>query len=821
MTIDGDEFGDATTRRTDCGGLNRTTNFTYTLDNLIATMTAVNPATGNQTTTWTYGTTLADSGVARNDLLRHVQYPDIGGWAGLSVGDWAQLGVDDWSALPAGAGDLVAYAYNRLGQQTGITDQRGTVRTFYYDLLGRLTNDCVTTVGSNTDDAVLRISRAYEIRGMVSAITSFDSATPGSGTVLNQVQFTFNSFGQLTFDAQSHGGNVTMSTPGVGYAYDTGGSSSNEIRLNQLTYPNGRTISYSFGTTGGMSDYLNRVDAINDTSSGTTTLASYTYLGAGTVIRITHPEPNVWLGLWGGTSGTFSGLDQFNRVIDQRWQNNITGTPTDIDRYQYGYDQNSNRLYKANVVGTAAVTAGLDEFYTYDPLNRLTEMQRGVLNSGKTGITGTPSVEQDWTLDATGNWANFITKSSGTTTLNQARTANPVNEITNITESTGPTWVVPAYDAAGNTITMPKPASPTASFTAVHDAWNRMVRISSGSTPVGQYQYDGRNFRIVKLTYTSGVLSETRDFYFTANWRDVDEHVGGTMVDQYVWGVRYIDELVCRDDDTPRRLYAIQDANFNLTGITDVSGAVVERYLYDPYGDRTITNAAWTIISATAYAWCVVQQGLMTDQESTLICNRLRIYSSVVAFLQRDFFEYVYGTNLYQLGQLAPVNYTDPYGPGAGPNRPKFEPLAVGFKLCQRDIRATGDSWDRFLASVGNALAGGHEYVATPNDVDASGAPIDGWEIFHRSKGQPPQPAVVQPGEVVTCAPCFRSDGGVLKYGKGSGKTGAQASDDEIKSCIRNRPMPRDYNVVLYNCQDWASGAGQDCGLDCDSPRTS
>lgn len=37
------------------------------------------------------------------------------------------------------------------------TGQRGTVRTFYYDKLPRLTDDCVTTMGSDTDDAVLRI----------------------------------------------------------------------------------------------------------------------------------------------------------------------------------------------------------------------------------------------------------------------------------------------------------------------------------------------------------------------------------------------------------------------------------------------------------------------------------------------------------------------------------------------------------------------------------------------------------------------------------------------------------------------------------------
>jgi hypothetical protein len=124
--------------------------------------------------------------------------------------------------------------------------------------------------------------------------------------------------------------------------------------------PNGRTLSYSFGTSGGINDYLNRVSAINDTTSGTTALASYMYLGLGTVVRITYPQPSVWLDLWGGTSGTFNGFDLFGRITDQRWQKSITGTPTDIDRYQYGYDLNSNRLYKANVVGTAAVTAGLD-----------------------------------------------------------------------------------------------------------------------------------------------------------------------------------------------------------------------------------------------------------------------------------------------------------------------------------------------------------------------------------------------------------------------------------------------------------------------------
>ena len=266
----------------DVGGLARTTNYTYTLDNLPASMTAVNGTTGDQTTYWIYGTTLADSGVCRNDLLRCTAYPGASlSWSTLDSNGWANLTVDQWANLPINPDDehITQVTYNRLGERATFTDQRGTVRTFTRDLLGRTTNDCVTTVGSNTDGAVLQIATTYEIRGMVSMITSTDSGTPGSGTILNQVQFTYNVFAQLIEDQQSHSGAVGSGTPSVQYAYDSGGSGSNEIRLNQLTYPNDRTIAYSFGTSGGMSDYLNRVDAINDTTSGTTTLAQYLYLG--------------------------------------------------------------------------------------------------------------------------------------------------------------------------------------------------------------------------------------------------------------------------------------------------------------------------------------------------------------------------------------------------------------------------------------------------------------------------------------------------------------------------------------------------------------
>src|SRR3954468_11655916 len=116
-------------------------------------------------------------------------------------------------------------------------------------------------------------------------------------------------------------------------------------------------------------------------------------------IRTTYPEAQVRLDLWGGTAGTFDGIDRFGRVVDQRWQQYGGGGSDDLDRYQYGYDQNSNRTWKKNVVsGSLSTPVPLDEFYTFDNLNRLTNMKRGTLTgSPPSGISGTPVKEQGWT----------------------------------------------------------------------------------------------------------------------------------------------------------------------------------------------------------------------------------------------------------------------------------------------------------------------------------------------------------------------------------------------------------------------------------------
>ena len=73
----------------------------------------------------------------------------------------------------------------------------------------------------------------------------------------------------------------------------------------------------------------------------------------------------------------YTGLDRFGRVIDQNYVNTSTGDST--DRFQYTYDRDGNVLSKTNLVaeGTTGVGDDLDETYTYDDLNRLTDATRG------------------------------------------------------------------------------------------------------------------------------------------------------------------------------------------------------------------------------------------------------------------------------------------------------------------------------------------------------------------------------------------------------------------------------------------------------------
>jgi RHS repeat-associated protein len=298
----------------------------------------------------------------------------------------------------------------------------------------------------------------------------------------------------------------------------------------------------------------------------------------------------------------------------------------------------------------------------YDSLNRLTNFARGTLN-GTFDTISSPSTSNNWALDAQGNW---------TSTGSQTRTFNSQNQITGISGLTAPT-----YDNNGNT-TKDQNGN---SFT--YDAWNRLVSLG-GTNEVFSYDADGRRPAVTVCGTT------ITDSYYSLDWQVLEEDsrptCGSAQVqNQYVWSLSYIDDLVLRDDNSTsgslgktgsglgRRIYAEQDANHNVTSITDSGGTVLERFVYDAYGTFTVLTSGW-VTTTDSKGWVYYFQGGRYDSTTKLYSFRFRDYNPTLGrWMEQDPAGYVDGGNVYQMELSNPAGGVDPFGlqvavpmPGSG-----------------------------------------------------------------------------------------------------------------------------------------------------------
>jgi len=357
------------------------------------------------------------------------------------------VGKTKWPDASTGASstsEQETVLVNAVGQPLVTTDRNGNSHTLSYDILGRVVSDAITTLGSGVDGSVRRVESAYDSQGNAYLLTNYDAAT--AGNIVTQVQRQFNGLGQLTAEYQSHSGAVnTSTTPSVQYSYSEMAGGANHSRLTSMTYPSGFVSTYNYSS--GLNGSISRLSSLSDSTGP---LESYDYLGMGTVVRRSHPQPDLDLTFFGPGPGSggdqYVGLDSFGRVVDQNWKKGSSST----DRFTYSYDRDGNRLTKSNSVNTA-----FSESYSYDNLNQLSSFTRG-------------SHTQSWDFDAVGNWNSVTT--DGTV---QTRSHNKQNEITSVSGATTPT-----FDANGNMTT------DETGKQYVYDAWNRIKieKDSSGTT---------------------------------------------------------------------------------------------------------------------------------------------------------------------------------------------------------------------------------------------------------------------------------------------------------------------------------------------------
>ena len=242
--------------------------------------------------------------------------------------------------------------------------------------------------------------------------------------------------------------------------------------------------------------------------------------------------------------------------------------------------------------------------------------------------------------------------------------------------------------------TIPQPFDLTAGYTGIWDAWNRLTALKSGSNYVMSFLYDGLNRRGMRKSYDgSGTLTESRFFTYSEQWQILEEYVGGestTPVIQWVWGLRYIDDCVLRDtlntDGTLNlRLYALQDANWNVVALFDPTAddgrRPVERYAYTPYGVPLFLAENFTPLTAnvSAYAWETLYCGYRYDATVGLYIVRNRwLPPPLGCWLSRDPADAEDG--VYTYGRSNPIMSLDPAGLDCIRQvtpAPKFSPVRI------------------------------------------------------------------------------------------------------------------------------------------------
>ena len=442
-------------------------------------------------------------------------------------------------------------------------------------------------------------------RGLEETITTYDNATVGSGTIVNQVKKEYDAFNQMISDAQEHGGAVDASSPEVTYTFSDGSNS--VLRKLSVTTPAGHKVNYDY-------DAFNRPDSLK-VDGETGNLVEYEFIGLVLNSKIKYPTPDTEIN---------TSYDRFARIIDMPWTN-PAGTTTHA-HIQYGYDAASRRTWRKDL--TPHADDQHDRAYTYDALSQVKSAEVGTLNLNESGISGVPEQSESWTYDETGNWLAYEKDEDGTTSIDQSRRHNESNQIT-VIDGTG-TGI--SHNLNGNTTLLPTGDDLQDTPSKLKwNPWNMLVEVrdSSDDSLINAYQYDGR-FRRTTVTESDSTVTHA---YYNDQWRQVEE-LDGTSTDPvkvFYWGALDHWELVRRDRDTngngtlDESLYCIKDA-MDPIAVLDSSGTIQERYEYTAFGVASFLGAHFAVRSNSSVDWTFLFHGEFRDLDTEMYNYGFRYY---------------------------------------------------------------------------------------------------------------------------------------------------------------------------------------------------
>jgi RHS repeat-associated protein len=500
------------------------------------------------------------------------------------------------------------YAYNANATMSSVTDALGNVTTYTYDQYGNLTKvSYPAPLGAE--------SYAYD------ALSRLSSSTDGKG---QKTTYAYDVLDRMTLTTYADGSSISAAYDADGNAVASTDPSGTQTRnydaLNRLvkqTLPTGKVISYGWDgdnnltsetdSAGTITQQFNAIDqpiAIIDRAGGRTTLQNSASAGTSSS---TYPN---------GVTETFT--SNANGQITNVSARNAQGSV--LTSFTYGYVNPATGLPTA-LRYSVTDAAGNVTSYSYDVMGRLT-------SATTTSSTGSVLSSDTYAYDAVGNMTsetlNGVTTSmtfNGADQLTQASTAG--NTISygydqNGSELGNSAGLALAYNAAGQTTSITPPGGSAMQMT--YSGTGQGVRVQAGTTAF-QYDLGGIDTTTTGATTTS----------FT----------------------RLPNDMELSETNPTGIYYYLHDILGSVVALTDASGAVVNKYSYDPYGNI----ASQTEQVGNPFKWI----GAIWDAPNQLYKMGDRYYSpSLGRFTQVDPAHQC--LNGYAYAHDNPVNLSDPNG---------------------------------------------------------------------------------------------------------------------------------------------------------------
>lgn len=522
-------------------------------------------------------------------------------------------------------GGSTAYQYDTRGRKfkTTYPDHTGGMpgdpgygiveRSF--DAAGRLvrkTDQAGDTITYNYNMVDRLLAREYRLKinspsGPIADTDTFafnhagQVLTATSGRYSNTVAFTYDEAGQKASESLTIDGQTYTSTN----EYDSVG------RLAKLTHPYGDEIQRSY-TPRGQLDQVKHNGVVVD---------SRTYDAGGRLNTSTYGN---------GVVNDYDYRADDNLVSDIK-TSHPAGVVNQIGDYAYTYDANKNKL--SETITGAMSSFGFGTGTVYDDENRLTAWNR---TDGNRNLS--------WALSAVGDWDSQTINSTPT-----SRTHTAAHEISTIGSSTvqhdvkgnltltnGRELVFDQDNQLSDSIAWGSPAN-NSSRTFRYDAFHRRV---TDSRPQGTaiLVHSGQQ---LAATYNSGTPPTTRP------------------TTRFIYG-SYIDEPILMYKHTAPH-YFHRNQQYSITGCTDGTGEVSERYTYDAYGKTAILAPNTTPRTYSVIYNTFMYTGRSYGSTTNLYYFRARWYDPKLGrFIGRDPLEYVDGMSMYS-GYFSP-NDVDPSG---------------------------------------------------------------------------------------------------------------------------------------------------------------